>query len=97
MKKLLFLVAIALTYGAYSSSAQVYVNVRPPRPAVVRIAAPSPRHVWVDEDWREDHGAYVYTGGRWEAPPHPGYRYHPGNWEHSEHGDRWRGGGWRRR
>ena len=97
IRKVLFIFAIALSCGAFSSSAQIYVNVRPVRPAaVVRVAAPSPRHVWIDEDWREDHGHYVWAGGRWEAPPHPGWRYYPGSWNHGPHGDRWRGGHWGR-
>ena len=95
MKRLLFMLAIALSCGAFATSAQIYVHVRPPRPAVsVRIAAPSPRHVWIDEDWREENGAYVWAGGRWEEPPHPGWRYSPGHWSHDGHGHQWHGGHW---
>jgi hypothetical protein len=64
IKRVLFILAVVLTCGAYNSSAQVYVNVRPPRPVVVRTEAPSPRHVWIDEDWRERGGKYEYSGGR---------------------------------
>ena len=96
IRKVLIMLAIELSTGAYSSQAQIYVGVRPVRPAVVRVEAPSPRHVWIDEDWREDHGAYVWAGGRWEEPPHPGYRYAPGHWEHDGHGHRWHAGHWHR-
>jgi len=95
MKRVLFVLAIALTCGAYGSSAQIYVHVRPPRPTVaVRIAAPSPRHVWIDEDWHENNGAYEWNGGRWEEPPHPGWRYSAGHWGHDGHGHQWHGGHW---
>ncbi len=95
IKKVLFILAIALTSGAYSSMAQIYVHVRPPRPvAVVRIAAPSPRHVWIDEDWQERNGRYEWNGGRWEEPQHPGDRYHAGHWNHNGHGHQWKAGGW---
>ena len=95
-KKFLIATGIAMAAGVFSASAQLYVHVRPIRPVTVRVEAPSPRHVWIDEDWREDHGAYVPTGGRWEAPPHRGYRYTPGRWDHSPRGDRWRQGHWHR-
>ena len=89
------MLAIAITCGAYGSSAQIYVHVRPPRPvAVVRIGAPSPQHVWVDEDWRENNGAYEWNGGRWEAPPHPGDRYRAGHWNHDGNGHQWKQGSW---
>jgi len=97
LKRVLIMLSIMLTSIAYSSTAQIYVNVRPVRPtAVVRVDAPSPRHVWIDEDWRWDNGRYVWAGGRWEEPPHAGWRYHPGRWEHGPHGDRWVGGRWAR-
>ena len=96
MKKVLIMLAIVLTTGAYSSQAQIYVGIRPARQTVVRVAAPSPRHVWIDEDWREENGAYVWAGGRWEAPPHEGYRYSPGHWNHNDHGHQWHGGHWHR-
>ncbi len=96
IKRVLFMVALIVTCGAFSSSAQIYVGVRPVRPAVVRVAAPSPAHVWIDEDWRVDHGAYVFAGGRWEAPPHPGWHYTAGYWDHDGHGHRWHAGRWHR-
>ncbi len=50
--------AIAMTCSAYSASAQIYVHVRPVARVVVRTEPPSPRHVWVNEDWRERNGRY---------------------------------------
>ncbi len=97
MKKVLFVLVIVLTCGTYGSNAQIFVNVRPVRPAaVVRVEAPSPRHVWIDEDWRWAGGRYVWAGGRWEVPPHPGWRYYPGRWDHGPRGDRWISGHWGR-
>jgi len=95
-QKLLFALAIVMSSGAISASGQIYVSVRPPRPVVVRTVAPSPRHIWIDEDWQERDGKYEYSGGRWAEPPHPGYRYEPGRWNHGPHGDTWKQGHWHR-
>jgi len=98
IKRVFFMVAIALTCFASGGSAQIYVHARPVRPPAVsvRIAAPSPRHVWIDEDWRVNNGNYEWYGGRWEEPPHPGWRYTPGYWDHNGHGHRWHAGHWHR-
>lgn len=100
MKKQLFkigiLSAIVLAIS-FTASAQVYVRIRPVAPVIVRTAAPSPRHVWVDEEWEERNGQYVYVGGHWAAPPHPGYAWVPGHWRrYGRRGERWVPGHWRR-
>ena len=94
MKKLLFMLALALTCGAYSSTAQIIVSVRPPVPHYVRVEAPSPRHVWIGEEWEPRGNSYVFVGGHWAEPPHEGYRYREGHWDHSERGHQWKAGGW---
>ena len=83
-----------MSCSIFSASAQIYIKVRPPRPAYVRVAAPSPRHVWIDEDWHGNNGNYEWRGGRWEAPPQPGYRYSKGYWRHTSQGHRWHEGRW---
>ncbi len=93
-KKLLLALAIAMFCGTYSASAQIYVHVRPIARVVVRTEQPSPQHVWVREDWRENNGRYEDRGGRWVAPPAEGYKYHEGHWDHSRQGHRWHQGGW---
>ena len=87
----------AIFFGAYwSASAQIYVNVRPVVPTIVVTARPSPTHVWIGEEWREEGGHYKYSGGHWDAPPHPGDRYNQGHWDHDkDHGDHWTGGSWK--
>ncbi|HWK03704.1 MAG TPA: hypothetical protein VNS58_08730 [Puia sp.] len=95
----LAILAVVTTVGFSSTaSAQVYVSVRPvfagPR---VRPAPPSPRHVWIDEEWTMRGGRYVSTGGYWAAPPHPGWAWVPGRWAHERRGDYWIAGRWRRR
>ena len=58
-KQQLFLaLAIAASCSIHQASAQIYVHVRPIAPIVVRTEQPSPRHVWVGEDWRENNGHY---------------------------------------
>jgi hypothetical protein len=96
-KKSVKLLFAAIIFGAsLSASAQVYVNVRPIVPTVVVTARPGPNHVWVNEDWNENNGGYVYAGGYWASPPYPGYRWNEGHWDHHEgHGDRWTRGSWK--
>jgi hypothetical protein len=90
-------VAILVTAASFSASAQIYVNVRPVAPVVVRTEAPSPRHVWIGEEWEVRNGAYVHTGGRWAEPPHPGWVWIPGHWNHDGRGHYWKPGHWRHR
>jgi len=94
IQKLLLVFAVAMSCGIYSASAQIYVHVRPIAPIIVQTERPSPRHVWVGEDWAERDGAYVHIGGHWEAPPQEGYHYNQGHWDHSSRGNRWHEGGW---
>jgi hypothetical protein len=89
------MLAVALTCTAYSSTAQIYVGIRPERPHYVRVAAPSPRHVWIDEDWAARGNAYVFTGGHWAEPPHGGMVWVGGHWRHTPRGDMWIAGHWR--
>lgn len=83
---------------AFSAPAQtIYVKVRPAVPVVVRPAAPSAAHVWIAEEWEPRGGAYVFAGGHWVVPPHPGWIWIPGHWKHRRYGDVWIRGHWRRR
>jgi hypothetical protein len=95
IKKTLFILAVVLCTGAYTSNAQIEVRVRPPRPHVVRVEAPSRHHVWIDEEWEPRGGTYVFAGGHWAEPPHPGGRWAPGHWRHGHHGEVWVPGHWR--
>ena len=51
-----------------TASAQVYVSVRPVWHPVVRPVAPSPRHVWIDEEWAWRNGAYVQSAVTGPSP-----------------------------
>jgi hypothetical protein len=76
---------------------RIYVGIRPSRPTVVvkRTVAPSPRHVWVDEEWVPQGNTYVWHGGYWAAPPRPHAVYVRGHWTHSRKGHIWIAGYWR--
>ncbi len=100
MKKItrVFVLAAALTASAVlTSQAQIVVRVRPERPRVVRErpVAPSPRHVWVDEDWTPRGHGYVYSGGRWVLPPREHAVYVPGHWDRRGRGHVWIAATWR--
>ncbi len=94
MKKAFFILGLALTCGAYSSMAQIYVKIRPARPHYERTVAPSRHHVWIDEDWQPRGNTYEFRGGHWAEPPRHGQRWSNGRWKHSRHGDEWRPGRW---
>lgn len=99
MKRVLSIFAgVILSLSAFTSNAQIYVTVRPPRPAVVMVkpAPPSRAHIWIDEDWAYSGGRYVWHGGYWAAPPHPGWAWRPGHWDHRRGGWYWIPGHWRR-
>ncbi len=86
-----------LSLPATEVGAQLIVRVRPARPTVVvaRPIAPSPRHVWVEEDWvRHGHG-YRWHGGYWAAPPRARAVWIPGHWETRPRGEVWMPGYWR--
>ena len=93
-KKLVLGLVIAMSCSIYEASAQIYVNVRPARPVYVRSVAPSPRHIWIDEDWQEVNGTYVFIGGHWAEPPQADYIYESGHWGHTNRGHRWEPGRW---
>ncbi|HVY76521.1 MAG TPA: hypothetical protein VG890_16945 [Puia sp.] len=90
------LIAVAVSFSA--SAQAIYVKVRPTPPVVVRTAAPGPTHVWIGEEWEARGGKYVFVGGHWAVPPHPGWVWVPGHWRHEGgHGEVWIAGHWRRR
>ena len=70
---------------AVAADAQIYVNVRPPRP-VVRVTARPPRPsgaIWIDDDWRANGNRYDYAGGRWATPPRRGMAWRAGHWRNT--------------
>ena len=98
-KKALFMLGLSLILGINYSSAQVeiVVRARPHIPHYVRVEAPSPRHVWIDEEWEPREGSYVFVGGHWALPPHPEWVWVPGHWRARPNGEAWVPGHWRRR
>jgi len=94
VKTFLLLAIVALVCNAYTGSAQVFVTVRPPLPHYERVVAPSPRHIWIDEEWEPRGGAYVFVGGHWAMPPYEGAIWVPGRWRHGPRGEYWVRGRW---
>ena len=97
MKKKLskLLLSVIILSWVSSATAQIYIKVRPVVPVIVPPPAPSPVHVWVDEEWVPSGGVYVYGGGHWESPPHAGYRWRKGYWRrHNNDGEEWVRGRW---
>lgn len=95
-KALIILGMVSL--AASTTKAQIVVRVRPERPhevVVRRPAPPSPRHIWVQEEWVPQGGRYVWHGGYWAAPPRPGAVYVPGHWRDTRRGSVWVTGFWR--
>jgi len=95
IQKAVLVFIIIISCSAYTSIAQIYVKIRPNRPHYVRTAAPSPRHIWVDEEWEPRGTAYAFSGGHWAEPPRERARWVPGHWRHEVRGDVWIPGHWR--
>lgn len=95
MKKAIVMLALIMSCGAYAAHAQVYVTVRPERPHYERVVAPSPRHVWIEEDWEPRGGSYVFVGGHWAEPPRPHAVWVGGHWRRGPRGWMWARGHWR--
>jgi hypothetical protein len=102
MKTARKIISLSLFSGLFclavtQSDAQVIVKVRPARPVAVitRPAPPSPRHVWIEEEWVPQGNTYVWHGGYWVAPPRPGAVYIKGHWRQSRRGWIWIPGHWR--
>ena len=94
IKRIFIVLALALI-GYGSANAQLEVRIRPHRPVIVRTERPSPRHVWVNEDWEWRDGNYVSKGGYWVEPPRTGAVWVNGYWKRGHHGWRWVPGSWR--
>ena len=98
LSRLFLLVAIMLFCNCVSVNAQeIIIRERPVRPHYVRVAAPSPRHVWIDEEWEARGGRYVFVGGHWVSPPQPMMVWMPGHWAARPRGEVWIPGHWKER
>ena len=99
MKKNLFIAMLTLLFvgmAEVSSAQHFYVRVRPAPVVVVRPAAPSPRHVWVENEYEWRGGAYVARPGYWAMPPRGRGRWIPGHWrDDGRRGSYWVPGRWR--
>jgi hypothetical protein len=95
MKKIMFFL-LMLTFSL-KGNAQVFVKIRPIRPAVVVVkpACPGPNHIWVDGDWRWNpkRNEYVWVDGYWLAPK-PGRNWIAGEWIEGPEGHKWVPGHW---
>ena len=92
----LMLASAVTLFAAAAANAQIVVRVRPVYhgPVVVRGVAPSPRHVWVEDEWAVENGAYVRRPGHWVVPPRPGGVWVAGHWDRRPGGEIWIGGHW---
>lgn len=86
---------IAVMGLTIDSNAQIYIKIRPARPHYERVVAPTPRHIWIEEDWESRNGTYVFIGGHWIEPPRPNVVWVPGHWRHRPRGWVWIPGHWR--
>jgi hypothetical protein len=96
--RILMLLSVVSLFAINSSRAQeivVRARLGRPGPVMVRPMRPSPRHVWVAEEWAPNGGTYAYHAGYWALPPHPGAIWVAGHWRHRHRGYVWVGGFWR--
>ena len=96
--RILMLLSVVSLFAINSSRAQeivVRARLGRPGPVMARPMRPSPRHVWVAEEWTPGGGTYAYHAGYWALPPRPGAIWVAGHWRHRHRGYVWVGGFWR--
>ena len=99
MKKIISLslaIVFVMAFTYMSSAQQFIVRVRPSAPAIVRIASPGPRHIWIDGDWIWRGNNYVYQPGYWYLP-RAREHWMPGHWKATRGGGVWIPGHWKYR
>lgn len=96
--RILMVLLIASMFAFENSQAQqLVVRIIPRRPGMTiihRPHRPSPRHVWVDEEWTPARTTYAYHRGYWALPPSPGRVWITGHWSHGGRGFFWVPGHW---
>jgi len=92
--KIGMMVAIALSFSA-AADAQIRVRVRPTFTITNRPERPSPRHVWVSDEWRWNNGNYEHVNGYWATPNRGRRGWVEGHWRHTRGGWTWVPGHWR--
>lgn len=70
-----------------------YVEVPAPRQETITIA-PSPTTVWVPGSWERTPDQWVWSDGRWVAPPFRRAYWAPGYWQHTGGRYQWQPGHW---
>ena len=75
-------------------SGQPVVGAPPAPPPEVVVGSPGPAYAWVPGYWSWS-GSWVWVGGRWVLPPHPGGVWVSGHWVRYPHGYVWIRGYWR--
>jgi hypothetical protein len=93
MKSQFFVLLITIT--TLISCAPSAVSVRPAAVVRVRPVAPSPRHIWVSDNYIYRHRAYRYRGGYWSVPRRGYHGYVDGYWRQNRRGYIWVPGYWR--
>ena len=96
MKKIALALLFALTLCPVASMAQVVIRIGPPAPIHENPGPPpQPGYVWVSgyHQYQGDH--YVWVGGHYDRPPHPGAHWVAHRWVRVH--DHWelREGHWR--
>ncbi len=96
IKFLVLLSAVGLFAISNSKAQEIVVRERLHRSGVVfvRPVRPSPRHVWVAEEWVPGGATYVHHEGYWAVPAHPGAIWITGHWRHRRGGYVWIPGHW---
>lgn len=98
ISRILMVITAVSLFAIADSNAQIVVRVRPNRPGpavVVKSRRPSPRHVWVSEEWTPNGRGYAYRAGYWAIPPRPRAVWVSGHWANRPRGYVWVPGRWR--
>ena len=64
-----------------SAAAQIYVQIRPARPVIIRTQPPGREYIWIQDEWEPNGVVYRYSGGHWVLPPQHGVKWKKGHWK----------------
>lgn len=90
MKKLSIMLAICI--GMFTSCSERTVAVKPEPVIMEHTAPPFAGAVWIDNEYRWDHGTYLVVPGHWMRTNRG---WVPGHWTPARRGFRWQRGHFR--
>jgi hypothetical protein len=97
MKKIIYLISLAIVALFLDSCFAGYVASEPTYVEYSRPERPSSQHIWIDGDWGWNNSTHVYVqkAGYWDRP-RQGQSFVSGHWQTTPKGKSWSKGHWQK-